>query len=215
MTRNAIAPAILAGILLGLGACSEMRSSRTSTPPAPAGPVQTTSTAGNLIPAGTVIPIRTSEAIRTTTEGSVFRAEVAQDIVNRDYQVVVRRGSPAALVVVRSDRGGAVGTPEIELALRSLTVNGRTYTVNSEGTVQSGREGLGRNERTATMVGGGAVLGTVIGAIAGGAGGAAIGAAVGAAGGAATQVLTRGKEVSVPAETVLSIQLRDQITLSD
>ncbi|MGH9672869.1 MAG: hypothetical protein ACRD44_06770 [Bryobacteraceae bacterium] len=162
-----------------------------------------------------MIPIRTNEAIRTSAEGSVFRAEVAQDIVNRDYQVVVRRGSPAALVVVRSDRGGTVGTPEIELALRSITVNGRTYAVSSEGKVQSGREGLGRNERTATMVGGGAVLGTVIGAIAGGAGGAAIGAAVGAAGGAATQVLTRGKEVSVPAETVLSIQIRDQITLSD
>ena len=57
------------------------------------------------------------------------------------------------------------------------------------------------------MVGGGAALGTLIGAVAGGGKGAAIGAAVGAAGGAATQVLTRGKEVQIPAETVLTFRL--------
>jgi hypothetical protein len=47
----------------------------------------------------------------------------------------------------------------------------------------------------------------LIGAVAGGGKGAAIGAAVGAAGGAATQVLTRGKEVQIPAETVLTFRL--------
>src|SRR5207244_7207406 len=40
---------------------------------------------------------------------------------------------------------------------------------------QKGTEGLGKNKRTAEMVGGGAVLGTLIGAIAGGGKGAAIG----------------------------------------
>lgn len=57
------------------------------------------------------------------------------------------------------------------------------------------------------MVGGGAALGTLIGAVAGGGKGAAIGAITGAAGGAAIQVLTRGKEVNVPAETVLTFRL--------
>jgi hypothetical protein len=57
------------------------------------------------------------------------------------------------------------------------------------------------------MVGGGAVLGTLIGAIAGGGKGAAIGAAVGAAGGATAQVLTRGEEIRVPAESVLTFRL--------
>jgi len=76
-----------------------------------------------------------------------------------------------------------------------------------------GREGIGKNTRTATMVGGGAVLGTLLGAIAGGGRGAAIGALAGAAAGAGAQVLTRGKKVDVPPETVLTFRLDQPINL--
>ena len=51
---------------------------------------------------------------------------------------------------------------------------------------------------------GGAALGTLLGAIAGGGAGAAIGAAAGAAAGAGAQVLTQGKQINVPAESVLT-----------
>jgi outer membrane lipoprotein SlyB len=78
---------------------------------------------------------------------------------------------------------------------------------------KSNAEGLGKNKRTAEMVGGGAVLGTILGAIAGGGKGAAIGAAAGAAAGAGVQVLTRGKEVKVPAETQLTFQLDQPVNL--
>jgi len=77
----------------------------------------------------------------------------------------------------------------------------------------SGREGIGKNQRTAEMVGGGAVLGTLLGAVAGGGRGAAIGAIAGAAAGAGAQVLTRGKTVNVPAETVLTFRLDQPLTL--
>jgi hypothetical protein len=63
------------------------------------------------------------------------------------------------------------------------------------------------------MVGGGALLGTVLGAIAGGGRGAAIGAAAGAAAGAGAQVLTRGKEIKVPAETTLTFRLEQPVRL--
>jgi hypothetical protein len=63
------------------------------------------------------------------------------------------------------------------------------------------------------MVGGGAVLGTLIGAVAGGAKGAVVGAVAGAAAGAGAQVLTRGKEVNVPAESVLTFRLGNPINL--
>ena len=121
------------------------------------------------------------------------------------------KGSRAELMVIDASKGGTVGTKTVELAVNSITVDGKALTVASAGNEQRAREGLGKNDRTATMVGGGAVLGTVIGAIAGGASGAAIGAAAGAAGGAAAQVLTRGKEVEVPAETVLSFQLQQPL----
>jgi hypothetical protein len=80
---------------------------------------------------------------------------------------------------------------------------------------QKGDNGLGANKRTAEYIGGGALLGTVIGAVAGGGKGAAIGAAVGGAGGAATQVLTKGKEVKVPAESVLTFQLDKAMRLQE
>jgi len=78
----------------------------------------------------------------------------------------------------------------------------------------SGDRGIGKNKRTAEMVGGGAVLGTVIGAVAGGAKGAVLGAVLGGAAGGGAQVLTRGKEVKVPAESVLTFRLDQPVQLN-
>jgi hypothetical protein len=50
-------------------------------------------------------------------------------------------------------------------------------------------------------------LGSILGAIVGGGKGAAIGVLADAAGGAGVDVLTRGKEVHIPAETVLQFRL--------
>ncbi|HVX66192.1 MAG TPA: hypothetical protein VHA11_06310, partial [Bryobacteraceae bacterium] len=55
--------------------------------------------------------------------------------------------------------------------------------------------------------------GTILGAIAGGGKGAAIGAVAGGAAGAGAQVLTRGKDVKVPAETQLTFRLDQPINL--
>jgi outer membrane lipoprotein SlyB len=65
------------------------------------------------------------------------------------------------------------------------------------------------------MVGGGAALGTLLGAIAGGGKGAAIGAVAGAAAGTGVQVLTKGEEIRVPAETVLNFRLDEPLQLRD
>jgi len=53
----------------------------------------------------------------------------------------------------------------------------------------------------------------LLGAIAGGGKGAAIGAVAGAAAGGTTQVLTRGKEVKVPAESTLRFKLDKPLRL--
>jgi hypothetical protein len=169
-----------------------------------------------MIPAGTEMVVRTNDAISTekAAPGNTYSAEVTNEVIDQTGKVLVPRGSRAELAVVETSSGGAVGTAELGLALHSLTVNGRAYQVSTatEGQ-EADRAGLGKNRRTAEMVGGGALLGTVIGAIAGGGSGAAVGAAVGAAGGAAAQVLTRGKEVRVPAETVLTFRLDQPIQL--
>jgi hypothetical protein len=64
------------------------------------------------------------------------------------------------------------------------------------------------------MVGGGAAIGALIGALVGHGKGAAIGAGVGAAAGAGGEVLTKGKEVRVPAETVMNFKLDKDLSLN-
>jgi hypothetical protein len=95
-------------------------------------------------------------------------------------------------------------------------VNGQRYSVSADSQTQSGdrNRGIGKNRRTAEMVGGGAAIGGIIGAIAGGGKGALLGAIIGGGAGAGVQVLTKGKEVKFPAETGLTIQLQAPLYLS-
>jgi hypothetical protein len=167
------------------------------------------------IPAGADIAVRTNEAIdsQTATDGQTFSAEIARDVSDGSGAVIVPRGSPAQLVIRRSTGGGATGSPNLALDLQSVSVRGRRYLVDTGEIEQSNREGIGKNRRTAEMVGGGAALGTLLGAIAGGGKGAAIGAVAGAAAGGTAQVLTRGKEVRVPAETQLTFRLEQPLRL--
>jgi len=203
---------MLGVVVLAVAAAGcNMRGYEASTAP-PAGPVRAATTDPNLIPGGTTLVIRTNEAIKTQEPGQTYSAQLAESIENESGRVLAPRGAPAELFVVRTS-GGTLGTPELALALRSITVNGRRYGVTSDTSERRGEEGLGRNQRTAEMVGGGALLGTLVGAIAGGGKGAAIGAITGAAGGAAVQVLTKGKEVQVPAETLLTFRTEAPLRL--
>lgn len=171
--------------------------------------------AARTIPAGTNIVVRSNEAIDSTSasEGQTFPASVSQDIVDTAGNVVVPRGSEAELVVRNANSGGTTGSPDLVLDLQSLKVGNQRYLVSSTPVTETNNQGLGKNKRTAEMVGGGALLGTLIGAVAGGGKGAAIGAVAGAAAGAGAQVLTRGKEVKVPAETQLTFSLQQPIKL--
>jgi hypothetical protein len=167
------------------------------------------------IPAGTDLQVRTNESIetRTATAGRTYDAEINQDVTGASGNVIIPRGSDVELVVREVNEGGTVGSAEIALDIQSISMNGRRYLISTADLEQSGREGIGANRRTATMVGGGAALGGLIGALGGGGKGAAIGAVIGAAAGGAVQVLTRGKEVNVPAETVLSFKLDQPASL--
>ena len=86
--------------------------------------------------------------------------------------------------------------------------------MNSADVQQGNQQGIGKNKRTGEYVGGGAALGTLVGAIAGGGKGAAIGAVAGAAAGGTAQVLTRGKEVKIPAESTLRFRLDQPLRLN-
>jgi len=167
--------------------------------------------AADTIPSGTRLDVRVNERIRiNNTDGRVYTGVVANDVTDQNGNVVISRGSNAELLARRVDNR------DMQIDLDSITVGGRRYTVNAQTDVDSNqRQGLGKNGRTGKFVGGGAVLGTILGAVAGGGRGAAIGAAAGAGAGAGTQVLTRGRSVDVPAESILSFRLDRELRISE
>ena len=160
---------------------------------------------------GTDIPVRTNEFIEThSRDGRVYYGRIAQDIRGSDGQLAIPRGSDVELIV-RSARDN-----DLVLDIESITAYGQRYAIDTgtERIESSNRPGIGANERTGKFVGGGAILGTIIGAIAGGGKGAAIGAAAGAAAGAGGQIATRGRDVRVPAESVVTFQLQSPLVIN-
>ena len=161
-----------------------------------------------ILPTGTSISVRADQEINSqnAAEGRTYPASIQQDITDSNGKVVIPRGTPATLIVRRMTEGGTLSSGSYVLDLDSVQVNGRRYVVETQ-EIEKGETGIGKNKRTAEYVGGGAVLGTLLGAIAGGGKGAAIGAVAGAAAGGGAQVLTKGHDIRVPAETVLNFRL--------
>jgi hypothetical protein len=166
-------------------------------------------------PAGTELVVRTVETIdsRNASADQTFSAIVEQEVTNASGRVIIPERSSAQLMIRQMSSGGATGSPEMVLDIQSITVDGQKYLVSTTDLTRDSDTGIGKNKRTAETIGGGAALGTIIGAIAGGGKGAAIGVLIGAAGGAGAQVLTRGRDVRVPAETVLEFRLDRAVTL--
>jgi hypothetical protein len=156
------------------------------------------------ISSGTTISVRTNETIDAkNNDGRIFGGVVNQDVIDSNGSIAIPKGSDVELLVK------TVSNNELALDLDVVTVNGQRYGIAADDSTVNGerRDGIGTNQRTGEYVGGGALLGAIIGAIAGGGKGAAIGAGAGAAAGAGTQVLTRGRSVSVPAESLLTFRL--------
>ena len=165
------------------------------------------------VPAGTTVQVRTTEVIDAqSVDGRIFRGIVETDVRDAQGQLAIPQGATAELVVRRDSENDLV------LDLDSVMVSGRRYGVDASrnrigGGIDIKNSGIGANKETARNVGGGALLGAILGAVIGGGDGAAAGAAAGAAVGAGAQILTKGRRVSVPAETLLSYRLQSDMTL--
>jgi hypothetical protein len=166
-----------------------------------------------VIPSGTQISVRTNESIdsKKATAGQSFSAVISQSVIDDSGAVAIPRGSPATLVIKEAS-AGKIKSNQLVLDMKSVSVGGHDYRVETSDLLEKGKSGIGANKRTGLFAGGGTALGAVIGAIAGGGKGAAIGAVSGAAAGVGGQVLTRGS-VKVPAETILTFQLTAPLQL--
>jgi len=126
--------------------------------------------------------------------------------------VVARRGSDAFVrLAYTKEARGLSGSSELQLELTRIIIDGREFPVVSGDYTMKGK---GRGGDTAKKVGGGAIVGAIIGGVAGGGTGAAIGAGVGGAAGAGAEILTRGRAVRVPTETLLEFRLDQPVTVT-
>ena len=167
-----------------------------------------------VIPTGSEISIRTNEKIDSdnASPGQRFSAEVVEPVDDLSGAVAIPGHSPAKLLII-SESGGGAGSPYLYLDLDSVSISGKIHRVYTSELKESNDKGFGKNKRTAEFLGGGAAIGGLFGAIFGGGRGAAIGAASGAGGGFLTQLFTRGKQVKVPAETILHFRLERPLLL--
>jgi hypothetical protein len=181
----------------------------TSTPPpAPPPPPQPI-----VVPTGTVLTIRTGQALstKTTQTGTSFTGSVATPISLEGKMVIPGGASVTGTVRDAKKAGKFKGGATLVLALDSVTVKGHTYNIETEFFNQ---ETKGKGKRTAGVVVGGAGVGAAIGGIAGGGTGAAIGAVAGAAAGTLGAGLTGGnKNIELPAESALSFRLVSPLTI--
>jgi hypothetical protein len=168
------------------------------------------------IPSGTTLQVRNNSAIdsETAQPGQQYGGVVNRDVRDSNGDVAIPHGSGAMLVVrSASGQGKFQGPSDIVVDVASVTVNGQTYRLETTNFSERGRQGVGKNKRTAEFAGGGAALGGILGAVAGGGKGAAIGLLAGGAAGTGAQAASRGKPVRIPAETLLSFRLQAPVNI--
>jgi hypothetical protein len=164
------------------------------------------------IPQGTLIRVRTIDAIDVDTSqaGMKFNAAI-DDPIMIGGSVVAPRGAAATLQAAKVQQSGKrKGSDLIQLKINSIVINGKPYAVTTTfQEVKGGSEGKSTAKKTV----GGAGLGAIIGGIAGGGKGAAIGAA---AGGVAGLVISSAGEqhLKVPAESRLEFRLESTVTIN-
>jgi len=165
-----------------------------------------------VVPAGTALVVTTSQALgsKTSQSGQSFIASVAQPVSINGQTAIPKGSAISGTVVVAQEKGKIKGEGQLSLTLRSITVRGQTYqiqTITLDSTIS------GKGKRTAVTTGGGAAGGALIGGLAGGGKGAGIGALLGAGAGFAGGAFTGNKQIELPAESALTFSLSAPLTL--
>jgi hypothetical protein len=164
------------------------------------------------LPAGTQLSVRLNDPLDSETNqvGDTFHASLSSPIVI-DGETVIPSGSDVVGRVANVQSAGRfAGQSLLTLELTSLSVNGKTYNVQTN---QWSRQGKGEGKNTATKVGIGTAAGAILGGIIGGGRGAAIGAAGGAGAGTGVAAAKKGEQIKLGSEAVLNFQTVNALTV--
>jgi hypothetical protein len=192
------------------GSSSSYDSSQSTAPPTPTPvPVPQKIT----VPSGTQLSVRLNDEVDSEKAqvGDVFHGSISAPVTVGEETVIPTTADVEGRVVEVKSAGRFAGQSLLTLELTKLTMNGKTYTLQ---TSQWTKSGNGRGKSTAAKVGGGAAVGAVLGGIFGGGKGAAIGAAAGAGAGTGVSAATKGQQIILHPEAVISFQLQGPITVT-
>jgi hypothetical protein len=184
------------------------------TSPAPRSTSSTTAAtpaaATGQIPVGTELDVRVGTRLNSGTAVVEDRFEATTLVdFNSGGRTLVPAGSVMRGVVTSVEPATRTNrTARMTLSFDQLTVNGRAYPMR--GTVTQAIEGEGIKGETA-RIGTGAGVGAIIGGILGGFKGALAGILIGAGG---TLAATEGKEVDLPAGSVLRVRVDQAVQIN-
>jgi BON domain len=164
------------------------------------------------IPAGTLLQVRTSEAIDTkkAVDGTPVQFTVIRDVTLGGVLAIPRGATVHGVVTEVKHAGELSGRSELALAITSLDLGGQNYPLSSDQFMVKSPDKTGRTVGNAF---GGALLGAIIGGAVGRGGGAAIGAGAGAVAGTAASAATPGPNVWIPSEALVTFHLQAPITV--
>lgn len=180
---------------------------------APAAPPAPTPVPKVTVPVGTQLSVRLNDEVNSEKAqvGDVFHGSLSTPITLDEQTVIPTTADVEGRVVEVRSAGRFAGQSVLTLELTKLTMNGKTYNLQTN---QWTKSGSGRGKSTAAKVGGGAAVGAVLGGIFGGGKGAAIGAAAGAGAGTGVSAATKGQQIVLRPEAVIGFQLQNPITVT-
>jgi hypothetical protein len=176
----------------------------------PQDPVQIGGTERGVLPVGQEMDVRLQSTLSsgTATAEQRFEATTVVDLKQGDT-VLIPAGSRVRGVVSSAQPAGRVDrSGSLTLAFDQITVNGRDFPMRAMATQAFESRGI-RDE--AQTVGTAGAVGAIVGGIIGGLRGALIGAVVGGGGVIAA---TEGKDVELPAGTIMRIRLDSPVDVS-
>ena len=177
--------------------------------PAPGQQRMVTVSAGTPI---TVMMLRTIDS-RHTRPGLLFRGVVVRDVIVMNGATAIPRGAYVEGTVIDSRGPGHLkGHPKLALQLDHLNVGDDSYPMTS---LVWARRGPGKGGQTAGTVGGSAVVGAIVGGAVGGGPTALLGGLLGGLGGAGLSAASRGPQLLVPAESVLTFTLSSPVVVRE
>jgi len=199
---RSVAAAAVATLLAGPAAAQSTVSSA---------PEQVASSRHNEIPVGQELDVRLQTLLDSETAQveDRFEATTVADLMQGD-RVLVPAGSQVRGIVRAVDRASRTDrTGELTLAFDEIVVDGRSYPLraNAVDTIKS--EGI---KGEVGKIAAGAGVGAIVGGIIGGTKGAIAGILIGAGG---TIAATEGKDVELPAGTLVRIRLEEPVRVAE